>query len=229
MIKNKIPSISFAITVCDEHDELKSLIKQLIPFVKQHDEIVIQVDETNSTLKVRELIEELQHEYPFISHIMFPLNGDFASFKNNLKLECTKEYIFQIDADENLGTYLLLIHDIIQENPDIEAFWLPRVNTVSNLELSYAQSIGWNVDHSNQYEGEPIINWPDLQLRIFKNLKRIKWTGHVHEKITGYKRATVIGTADIKDVTSNRKFSLIHQKTFAKQIKQNNFYLNISK
>ena len=30
----------------------------------------------------------------------FPLNKDFASFKNNLKSHCTKDYIFQIDADE---------------------------------------------------------------------------------------------------------------------------------
>ena len=33
----------------------------------------------------------------------FDLNGDFASFKNNGKSYCTKEWIFQIDADETLS------------------------------------------------------------------------------------------------------------------------------
>lgn len=229
MIKNKIPSISFAITVCDEHDELKTLLSQIIPFVKENDEIVIQVDETNSTLKVREVIEEFQAKHSFITHVMFPLNGDFASFKNNLKKACTKEFIFQIDADETLGTYLLLVHDYIATNPESEAFWIPRLNTVKDLELSYAQSIGWNVDHQNQYEGCPVINWPDLQLRIFRNLKRIKWAGKVHEKVVGYKIATIVSTKNIQDVTANRKLGLIHEKTFAKQMKQNNFYLNITK
>ena len=35
-----------------------------------------------------------------IKVIEFALNKDFASFKNNLKDNCSGDYIFQIDSDE---------------------------------------------------------------------------------------------------------------------------------
>lgn len=229
--KTKIPSVSFAITVCNEHKELEYLLKQLIPFLKENDEIVIQVDDTNSTLSVREVIESFQVKYSDrITHIVYPLNSDFAKFKNNLKEHCTKDYIFQIDADEYLAPFLLLIHETLLENPDTEAFWIPRINTVKDLDMNYAKSIGWNINEEDFYEGLPIINWPDLQLRLFKNLKRIKWTGNVHEKIVGHKTFAILGNQDSAvDISNNRKFSIIHQKTFERQLKQNTFYKTIGK
>ena len=42
-----------------------------------------------------------------IQVIEFPLNKDFASFKNNLKDHCSGDYIFQIDADEYPDEYLM--------------------------------------------------------------------------------------------------------------------------
>lgn len=230
MMKNKIPTVSFAITVCNEHKELEYLLTQLIPFVKEADEIVIQVDDTNSTLSVREVIESFQSKNPgMINHVVFPLNSNFAKFKNNLKEQCTKDYIFQIDADEYLAPFLLLIHETLLENPSTEAFWIPRINTVKDLDMNYAKSIGWNIYEDDFYEGLPIINWPDLQLRLFKNLKRIKWSGQVHEKIVGHKTFAILGTTDLAiDISNNRKFSIIHQKTFERQLKQNSFYKTLS-
>ena len=229
-MKNKIPTVSFAITVCNEHKELEYLLTQLIPFVKEADEIVIQVDDTNSTLSVREVIESFQSKNPgMINHVVFPLNSNFAKFKNNLKEQCTKDYIFQIDADEYLAPFLLLIHETLLENPSTEAFWIPRINTVKDLDMNYAKSIGWNIYEDDFYEGLPIINWPDLQLRLFKNLKRIKWSGQVHEKIVGHKTFAILGTTDLAiDISNNRKFSIIHQKTFERQLKQNSFYKTLS-
>lgn len=218
---NSQPSISFAITACNEHVELERLLKQIIPIVKDGDEIIIQVDTGNCTPEVSDVITKYAGK---VTMCGFPLNGHFANFKNNLKANCTKDYIFQIDADEELGSFLLLAHDLLAENPNQDLFVLSRINTVKNIDPEYVKSQGWNVDYKHTYNGEPIINWPDLQLRLFKNIKPIKWSGKVHEKLVGYKSYTIVGTADVSDIDANRKFSLIHEKTFTRQIAQNNFY-----
>lgn len=230
--QNKIPSVSFAITVCNEVNELRRLMDQLIRVAKPSDEIIIQIDENNTILAVRELIEYYQsnanHSIP-ISYHYYSLNQDFASFKNYLKSKCSKDYILQIDADEYLGVFLEYdLHETFKSNPEIELFFISRINTVSDLPPDYAMNIGWKIDHKNTYEGHPIINWPDVQGRLFKNLKRIKWTGKVHEKITGHKKFSLISNGDINDIEVNRRFSLIHQKTFEKQAMQNLLYTQLA-
>lgn len=230
--KNNIPTVSFAITVCNELTELKRLIDQLIQTAKPTDEIVIQIDENNTILAIRDLIESYQLRSDFnipIKYQYYSLNRDFAEFKNKLKEACTKDFIFQIDADEYLGVFLQYeLHELIQSNPDNELFFLTRINTVSDLPIDYARNIGWKVDHKNFYDGLPIVNWPDVQGRIFKNVKKIKWAGKVHEKVTGHKKFTLISNGDIDDVEGNRRFSLIHQKTFEKQAMQNSLYMKLT-
>ena len=49
------------------------------------------------------------------SKYRFPLNKDFASYKNNLKSHCKGDYIFQIDVDEVPNEYLLdNLHEILE-------------------------------------------------------------------------------------------------------------------
>jgi hypothetical protein len=64
---------------------------------------------------------------------------------------------------------------------------------------------------------EPIINFPDFQMRIIKNSPNIKWEGKVHEKIVGYKTISHFPTDD-------EDWVLFHPKTIDRQEKQNNFY-----
>ena len=98
-----MPSISYAITACNEHVELERLLDHLNDWIREEDQIVIQLD-TTATEKVKEVASK----YPnFVTVTTFPLAGDFAQFKNNLKNYCTKDYIYQIDADEYLSEQLI--------------------------------------------------------------------------------------------------------------------------
>ena len=218
-------NISFAIPVHNEHNELDRLLTQLLLFIRDSDEIVIQKDST-VTPEVEDVIFKYSND-PKIKVIQFPLNGNYAEFKNNLKNNCRGDYIFQIDADEELGSFLLYAHEIIEQSPDIELFYISRINTVEGITEEYLSKMGWKIA-SDTYNGNNIINWPDAQARLFKNIKRIKWKNKVHEQLTGFKTYTLIsdGTTNIE---SNRKFSLIHEKTFDRQIKQNEFYKNLAK
>jgi hypothetical protein len=141
-----------------------------------------------------------------------PLNNDFAAFKNNLTQHCTGDYIFQIDADEIPCTPILeSLPDILQGNPDVDVYLVPRVNTVEGMNQDHMQQWGWNVN------AEGWINWPDYQWRIWKNKSEIKWINKVHEKLDGFSTYTLL-PADTE------AFSLYHPKTIERQIKQNAYY-----
>jgi hypothetical protein len=58
------------------------------------------------------------------------------------------------------------------------------------------------------------INFPDRQFRIFKNNKKIFWKNSVHEVLYGWKEMS-----NLPDILFLR-----HEKTFDKQLSQNEFY-----
>ena len=204
--------ISYAITVCNEHDELKRLLNFLIKKVREGDEIIVQHDEENTTLEVLKVLNKYADR---VKVIEFPLNGHFANFKNNLTENCKGDWIFQIDADEipheNLIKYL---PEIILSNPDNEVIRVPRVNTVFGLTEEYTNQWGWNINEKDW------INWPDFQWRIWKNHPKIKWVNKVHEILEGYNTYS--------DLHKVEEYALYHPKDIEKQIKQNNYYEKIS-
>ena len=53
--------ISYAVTVCNEHEELDRLLLILIKSIRKEDEIVVQCDEDNTTKEVLEVLE--MHEW----------------------------------------------------------------------------------------------------------------------------------------------------------------------
>jgi hypothetical protein len=204
-----MPSISYAITACNEHVELERLLDQLHEHIRPEDEIVVQLDIT-ATDEVKAVAEKYnvvnKHQY---HRIIFGLNGDFASFKNNLKKHCSCDYIFQIDADEFLSETLLeYLTAILEDNTHIEMLSIPRINTVEGLTQEHIQRWGWNISEDGW------VNYPDYQNRIFKNKPEIYWVNKVHEKIIG-----AMTTAEMP-----YGLDLIHPKTIERQEKQNNFY-----
>ena len=207
-----MPTISFAISACNEHVELERLLDQLNKHIRPEDEILVQLDIT-STAEVKAVAEKYNVGTKYDYHrIFFGLNNDFASFKNNLKEHCTKDYIFQIDADEYLSDQLIEnIHQILELNPDIELYAIPRVNTVEGLTQEHIQKWGWNVDSDGW------VNYPDYQTRLLKNIPEIKWVQRVHERLVGAKMS----------ITLPGGYDIIHPKTIERQEKQNNFYNNI--
>ena len=122
--------ISYAIPVCNEYKEIEYLLEYLTKHKREQDEIVVQCDQGNTTQEVYGVLKR----YSDIKVIEFALNKDFASFKNNLKDNCSGDYIFQIDADEYPEEYLMnTIEWVINNNPKTDIFWVPRINKVEGL------------------------------------------------------------------------------------------------
>jgi glycosyltransferase involved in cell wall biosynthesis len=141
--------ISYAIPVCNEHEELMRLLNILVTNKRDGDEIVVQCDQGNTTPEVYQVLDQFHNR---VNVIEFPLKGDFATFKNNLKKHCTGEWIFQIDADEYLTeSFIQNLHLILQDNPTIDVFLLPRINTVDNLGLSHVQKWRWDISKKENF------------------------------------------------------------------------------
>jgi len=199
--------ISYAIPVCDEYKEIEYLLQYLTKHKREQDEIVVQCDQGNTTPEVYDVLKQ----YSNVKVIEFALNKNFSSFKNNLKDNCSGDYIFQIDADEYPEEYLMnTIGWVITNNPGTDIFWVPRINTVKGLTEEHIKKWGWIVDPDGK------VNFPDYQCRIFKNVKRIKWKNKVHEILTGYKTES--------QLPANKEFCIYHPKTIERQEKQNSLY-----
>jgi glycosyltransferase involved in cell wall biosynthesis len=202
-----MPSISYAITAHNEYVELERLLYQLDTNIRDIDEVVIQLDITAT-----EEVKEVCYKYPAFTLIEYSLNSDFASFKNNLKKWCNRDYIFQIDADEYLSEELLLsLPEILELNPGIDLFAIPRINTVEGLTQEHIQKWRWNVNENGW------VNYPDYQTRILKNIPEIIWINKVHERLVGAKNGSHLPEG----------YDLIHPKTIERQEKQNQFYEQI--
>ncbi len=136
--------ISYAITVCNEIEEIKRLIPFLLEHKREEDEIVVQQDITELNAEVYEYLfkQDVEKNLIFRTH---HLQNDFAQFKNNLTRYCSGDYIFQIDADEIPNE--ILIHSLpeILENNDFDICMVPRVNTVEGIGLHSLNKWGWSV------------------------------------------------------------------------------------
>jgi glycosyltransferase involved in cell wall biosynthesis len=210
-------------------------------------EIVVVDDHSTdeTTLKILESFKEKTHLFKHV------LNRDYATHKNFLNSCCTGDWIFNLDADEFVtDDFLAFLPHLIDMNPGIEAFWVPRINTVDGLTIKHLQKWGWTLtkleDHrrikvidrdSAEYallrgfdfviseeDGvvtyyEPIIAWPDYQMRLYKNDPKIKWVKPVHEQLTGYDRYGML--------PQDPDLAIRHYKDVDRQTAQNNFYETI--
>ena len=201
--------ISYAIPVCNEHVELEKLLSFLLKYISKDDEIVIQCDQGNTTHEVYKVLGKFNN--PQIKTIEFPLRGDFASFKNNLKNNCEKEWIFQIDADEIPHKDLICnLRELLKINPNTELLLVPRVNTVEGLTQLHINKWRWHINEKNW------VNWPDYQTRIIQNSPKIQWVSKVHEVITGFSTKGLL--------PAEEEWCLYHHKHILRQEAQNNFY-----
>jgi len=204
--------ISYAITVHNELEELMKLLDFLNTNIREEDEIVIQYDESGVTQEVMEFlnIKKQIHGYTVIG---FPLNKDFATYKNNLKSHCTGDYIFQIDADEIPHEVMIAYLPQVLEENEADIIFVPRVNTVNGLTQEHIQKWRWNVNERGW------VNWPDYQTRIYRNTEDVTWMNKVHEKITGYDT--------FSNFPAEEHWALYHPKQIDRQEKQNEFYNTI--
>ena len=205
--------ISYAITVCNELEEITNLLNFLQLNIRPDDEILIQYDELSVTDEVKDYITLMDSMHKNHKVIGFPLNKDFATFKNNLKSNCSGDYIFQIDADE-IPNAALIEHlpTLIEQNP-VDVIFVPRVNIVQDITQEHIDKWRWNVNDKG------CVNWPDYQLRIYKKTDDIEWGNKDNETLTGYDTFSNFQAEEV--------WSLYHYKQIDKQEKQNEFYETI--
>jgi hypothetical protein len=200
--------ISYAITVCNELEEVKRLVNFLLSNKRTEDEIVILFDEKNGTDEVFDYIESQVHDCEVFCE---KFEGHFADWKNLLTLYCTGDYIFQIDADEVPNKFLIeMLPELLEINQDVDVFRVPRVNTVVGITDKHVQKWQWNVNANGW------INFPDYQWRIYRNNPNIRWKNKVHEVIEGHKSSTLLPAEEV--------YCLYHSKTIDRQERQNNYY-----
>lgn len=207
-------NVTYAITVCNELEEITRLIDFLLPKIGEDDDILIQYDENGVTKEVKSYLDIVKMLNKKITVIGFPLNDDFATFKNNLKNHAQGMFIFQIDADEIPHEYLVRnMGKLLDSNKEVDLFFVPRVNTVKGLTSEHVQKWGWKLNE------EGWVNWPDVQTRLYRRTSEIHWVGKVHERIVGYNTMSVLPQEEI--------FALYHPKDIKRQEKQNNYYETI--
>jgi len=202
--------LSYAVTLCNEFLEIQKLLPFLLNNKRIGDEIVILYDQANGTEEIEILLSEF-NKLPNVQFYRGYFDGHFADWKNKLTEYCTGDFIFQIDADETPNEQLIKILPLlVEKNPDNEVYLVPRVNTVEGLTEDHIQKWGWNVNK------EGWINWPDYQMRIWKNKPEIKWVNKVHEKLEGFETYS--------NLPLDKTYALYHPKQIERQEKQNAFY-----
>lgn len=204
-------NVTYAITVVNELEEITKLVDFLLPKIGTEDDILIQYDEGGVTKEVKSYLDIISRLNKKVTVIGFPLNNDFATFKNNLKNHAQGIFIFQIDADEQPHEYLVTnMGQLLDANKEVDLFFVPRVNTVTGLTSEHIQKWGWKLNE------EGWLNWPDVQTRIYRRTSQIEWVGKVHERIVGYNTMSILPLEEI--------FSLYHPKDIKRQEKQNEYY-----
>lgn len=202
--------LSYAITACNEHDEIIRLVTQLLNYKGENSEIVVLLDTPKSPTEMVEYLE-LQANANYITLIESEFDNDFAQWKNFLNSHCKGEWIFQLDADEYLNPNLIInLEDILDNNVDKDMIVVPRINTVEGLTEAHIQKWRWNVNEKGW------VNFPDVQTRIYKNSEKIGWVNKVHERIVGFESYTAFPADEV--------YSIVHPKTIERQERQNNYY-----
>ena len=203
--------ISYAITVCNEAKEIKSLVDLLMVGKRKQDEVVVLFDQKNGDEKIAEFLTTYSKYPNFQFWRGLDFSGHFADWKNKLTSYCNGDYIFQIDADEYPHETLLeQLPAVLESNPDNEVYLVPRVNTVEGLTQEHIQKWNWKVTDNGW------VNYPDYQWRIWKNKPEIKWKNKVHEVLDGYKTYAPL--------PAQEELSLYHPKDIIRQEKQNAYY-----
>jgi len=198
--------ISYAILTHNEGEYIAELLTLLTTYKRDIDEIVI-VDDYSDDERTKFILNDFKD---LIKLDYRTFDGDHTQ-KNYLNSLCTGDYILQLDADELVqSNFLEMLPELLEENNETDLFIMPRINTVEGLTQEYIQKWRWNVNEKGW------VNFPDWQMRLYRNCDWVKWDGLLHSKIEGHKTYVFLPTEEL--------FCIIHQKQLARQVEQNNLY-----
>jgi glycosyltransferase involved in cell wall biosynthesis len=198
--------ISYAILTHNEGEYIAELLTLLTTYKRDIDEIVV-VDDYSNDERTKSILNDFKD---LITLDYRTFDGDHTQ-KNYLNSKCTGDYILQLDADELVKPeFLEMLPELLEENNEIDLFIMPRINTVEGLTQEWINKWGWNVNEKGW------VNFPDWQMRLYRNCDWVKWDGLLHSKIEGHKTYVFLPTEEL--------FCMIHQKQLARQVEQNNLY-----
>jgi glycosyltransferase involved in cell wall biosynthesis len=198
--------VSYAILTHNEGDYIAELLTLLTTYKRDIDEIVI-VDDYSDDEKTKFILNDFKD---LIKLEYRTFDGDHTQ-KNYLNSLCSGDYILQLDADELVQPeFLEMLPELLEENNETDLFIMPRINTVEGLTQEYIQKWRWLVNEKGW------VNFPDWQMRLYRNCDWLKWDGLLHSKIEGHKTYVFLPTEEL--------FCIIHQKQLSRQVEQNDLY-----
>ena len=206
--------ISYAVTVADEIKEIQTLLPILIENKIEGDEIIVQYDNQKVTVEVLEYLNDLAYENKINAVIGYPLNKDFGTYKQHLTENCKGDWIYQLDADEIIEPEVIKnLSSILESNPNIEMFFIPRINVVNGLTQEHVTKWGWKINEKGW------VNFPDVQGRLYQNKQSIFWSGKVHEALQGFESYSIFPQEEV--------YCIKHIKEIERQERQNALYETI--
>lgn len=150
-----------------------------------------------------------------ITLIQHHLNKNFSEHKNYMhNFINDNEYVLWCDSDEILDHQAIKeLHRITKQHPDVEKIHMARIN------ITY--------DGESRIMPIPEINWenpqgecyPDWSGRFYKKLPHIKWTGIVHECLTGARKEMHFKTKEL---------SVIHYRSTAARVRSHILCVSIN-
>ncbi len=180
MLKNK----SITAVVITHNEELN--LKNCLESIKWVNEIII-VDSfsTDKTLLISKKYTNKIYSYKF--------SNDFSQTRNFALSKASGDWILVLDADESISKYSeFIIHKLVVDNI-FDGYWFPRRNYINE----------------NKYLKHGYF-YPDLQLRLFRNNKKIIYSGRIHEQpLIDKKRTKEVTEIEIFHNNSHTKYNSI--------------------
>jgi glycosyltransferase involved in cell wall biosynthesis len=214
--------ISYCICSHNETDTLSQLLEKLVKLKCSNDEIVV-IDDFSDSEETKAILNNYKCVVKIVEHA---LDKNYGAHKNEFGNHVSGDYIFQCDADEFPGDYVVgeNLHNIIEVNPGIELIFVPRINDFRGVTWEHARQWGWKLTEVEFYRPSErkrvrslVVNAPDYQGRIYKNEpSRIRWDRRLHEKIEGHTSMAILPPSE--------EFALYHDKTIEKQMETNKRY-----
>ena len=205
--------ISYQILCKNEDKSLDKLLSFLTTYKDSEDEINICRDKLGENKNTIKILEKYKEQINFFER---EITHTIHNQKNYLATKAKGDYLFYLDADELLEPkFIKNIKIILKNNSNVDIFFLPRINIVKGLTEDYAKSRGWKIDSKNR------INWPDIQDRLFKHKKGIKYKEIPHGRLINYKTKSIFPLEDI--------YAIYHEKSMEKQQSDNSWHDNKEK
>ena len=240
--------VSFATTTHNETDSLKKLLEQIFSVKQPLDEVIL-VDDFSDNEETKKILADAEAKGARVfQHALngdFAVHKNFMTskckcpyivnldadelFSDNLLTSFREIIAINEEVDMfrlprlnkvegmTMGHIQQWRWQITQQRTEIEDKPMSPTDALYILLKAYNLIITEDKGMIKFYT--PIINWPDMQSRIYKNNGQVLWQNKVHEILVGFKKFT--------NFPADKKFSILHYKEIKKQEQQNEFYAKI--